>query len=256
MDKEFSPEERLLHLIKKNKQKPEQSLQDDKKAFSPEQEPVSVISPVKRDNVQAITRKNQPGDGKEPLSSSDRSKASKGNVKNKPLFTAKDIILVFFVAFVLFGGYIAFDGYTNKDNQEMQDIRSLIASISDSEEYIEEMPVPESAAADPGGEKTVSASSLEDYKKIVDTKAVFALPASRTGRPATSEALGARDILKEFKLVGIMPGNPPQAIIEDIQNKQTLFLKEGEMIDSIQVRQILTGRVMLGYNEEIITLSL
>ena len=53
-----------------------------------------------------------------------------------------------------------------------------------------------------------------------------------------------------------MPGEDPQAIIEDKRTGETLFLKRGEMINDIKIEVIGTGRVTLGYNEDTTTLSL
>jgi DNA mismatch repair ATPase MutL len=333
MNKEFSPEERLLHLIKGFKSRHDQGPADDDSdkpaskpgpAANPEKNPETgteknpetgteknpetnpernpetgteknpETSPEK--NAETSTKKNPetstaktpetrpekprgieqnigmaPVKEKEQDLSQGPANASAGykqkqgfseiqrkNVASKPMVAGKDILVVFIVAFVLFGGYIIFDVLINKDSKEAEDIRSLIASISDSEKYLVDLPTEEPVLEADLKKQEKPASSLEDYQRLIGEKAVFSVSAADAQQrsPAVLEGMNARDILKEFRLVGVMPGDPPQAIIEDIKNKQTLFVKEGEMIDSIQVKQILTGRVMLGYNEEIITLSL
>jgi hypothetical protein len=271
MEQDFSPEERLLYLIKGAKAQQASGPVQDEKVPAPESEAVPPAKPdvqVPEPEAIPVARENdlaqayvldsvkQPEAARPDPGRLDEKRDYRKPRKDKPALAVKDVLLVFFVAFILFGGYIAFDAFVNKDNEEVESIKSLISSISDSEKYLAEIPAVETKSEQAKQVSAGSASSLADYKKVIESKPVFALPASRAEQRPAIETLTERDILKEFKLVGIMPGDPPQAIIEDIKNKQTLFLKEGEKIDSIQVRQILAGRVMLGYNEEIITLSL
>ena len=56
--------------------------------------------------------------------------------------------------------------------------------------------------------------------------------------------------------MGIVPGDEPQAIIEDKKSGQTFFLKEGEKILNMEIEKISTGKVLLNYDGETITLSL
>ena len=70
------------------------------------------------------------------------------------------------------------------------------------------------------------------------------------------KAIEVSDMVSEFRLVGIIPGDEPQAIIEDKKSGQTLFLKKGERLAEVVIKEISEGRVVLGYNEETITLSL
>lgn len=84
---------------------------------------------------------------------------------------------------------------------------------------------------------------------------------SLTGRslfqPTTMEAApkepppGAEDIagtLNNLKLVGIAWGATPEAMIREVQQGRTFFLKEGEKIKGVSVKQILKDRVVLEYN--------
>jgi len=70
------------------------------------------------------------------------------------------------------------------------------------------------------------------------------------------EGPSLRDLIKDLSLVGIIPGDRPQVIIEDKRNGQTLFLQVGEMIDMIKIKEIQSGRVVLEIGDETITLSL
>ena len=59
-----------------------------------------------------------------------------------------------------------------------------------------------------------------------------------------------------FHLVGIIPGDPAQAIIEDAQTHSTIYATAGQKIDDIQVEKILTDRIVLTSAEEHLDLML
>lgn len=52
------------------------------------------------------------------------------------------------------------------------------------------------------------------------------------------------DLTKRYKLVGIVLGAVPEAIIEDLGTRTTVFVHEGEMLDAVQVQKIEEGRVV------------
>lgn len=64
-------------------------------------------------------------------------------------------------------------------------------------------------------------------------------------RPLAQVAANASvDLTKRYKLVGIVLGKPPEAIVEDLTNKTTMFVHEGEWLESVQVKTIEEGRVV------------
>ena len=54
-------------------------------------------------------------------------------------------------------------------------------------------------------------------------------------------------LIKEFTLVGISWSNEPVAMIEDQERKKTYFLKKGDILRDIEVKEILEDRVILIY---------
>ena len=104
--------------------------------------------------------------------------------------------------------------------------------------------------------KKEETSSFDDYQKLLSDKSIFAPSAPRKRQQLAAEGPSLRDLVKELRLVGIMPGEDPQVIIEDKRTGETLFLKRGEMINDIKIEIIGTGRVTLGYGEDTATLSL
>jgi type II secretory pathway component PulC len=59
---------------------------------------------------------------------------------------------------------------------------------------------------------------------------------------------------QSLKLVGIVLDDKPQAIIEDLNSQQTLFLHVGDSIQDAKVKQILEGKVIFQFKEEMIEL--
>jgi hypothetical protein len=64
-------------------------------------------------------------------------------------------------------------------------------------------------------------------------------------RPLDQVAANASvDLTKRYKLVGIVLGPVPEAIIEDLTTNGTVFVHEGEVLDAVQVKKIEEGRVV------------
>jgi len=58
-------------------------------------------------------------------------------------------------------------------------------------------------------------------------------------------------------LMGIVSGNPAQAIIEDAETKKTYFVTPGQMVvDGAVLERVLDNRVVLDLNGEKIDLTL
>lgn len=260
MVNDLSPEEKLLNLIKGKRKSP----------FGPEE----MISP-EPEKEKDVTKTDTPGKGekgvrKEPSSEERPPK----QIKAKPIerikarFPKKQQLSFFVICLGVMAGAIflswlavsVFTSPLHKEKQELQNLEALIASISKAteEEVLKpegtegppkEKLSPESAEPEPG-------PSFQAYQKLLTEKNIFTAPAGETKKSSVSEGPTLRELVKDLRLVGIVPGDEPQAIIEDKKNGQTLFLKKGEQIEGIEIRQIQDGRVVLGFGEETITLSL
>lgn len=64
------------------------------------------------------------------------------------------------------------------------------------------------------------------------------------------------DRASRFRLVGIIPGEKPQAIIEDTQTQRTLYATQGQRLDGILVESVTAGKVVLSDGEERVDLTL
>ncbi len=79
-----------------------------------------------------------------------------------------------------------------------------------------------------------------------------AQPAVKSGPSASGKLLASR-----LSLMGIVAGDPGQAIIEDTQTKKTYFVTAGQtVVDGATLTQVLDNRVILDLDGESIELSL
>jgi hypothetical protein len=145
-----------------------------------------------------------------------------------------------------------------KESDDVEKLKRIIEDIS-KKEYAK---IPEPAPETPGPEYVDPAKdksqkvSFDNYQRLIKEKALFAVPEKKAVNNMTNSKTALSELAKYYKLVGIIPDDYPQAIIEDKKNQQTLFLKEGEMIDNIMIKSISTGKVIIACNGETATLSL
>lgn len=64
----------------------------------------------------------------------------------------------------------------------------------------------------------------------------------------------ARELSSELRLVGILLSPEPQAMVEDRRTNETFFLKEGDIVNKLEIQEILSDRVILNYQGESIEL--
>jgi len=55
---------------------------------------------------------------------------------------------------------------------------------------------------------------------------------------------------KNFRLVGIVLGETPEAIVEDLPGKRTLFLHVGDSVEEAEIIRIEEGKVVFFYQDE------
>lgn len=103
--------------------------------------------------------------------------------------------------------------------------------------------------------QVAQSADYSKYSQDIASKKIFG--ASLAGQGGPSQIVtGEDDLLKDVGLVGIMPGDAPQAIIEDKKNERTYYLKRGESFNGIVVDDIADGKVVLDYDGRKLTLFL
>ena len=86
--------------------------------------------------------------------------------------------------------------------------------------------------------------AMEEKKPFDYYKAQF-LKRDLFERPLDQVAANASvDLTKRYKLVGIVLGDIPEAIIEDSSTKSTMFVHPGEKLDTVEVKTIEEGRII------------
>jgi len=258
---ESSPEEKLLHLIKG---KHDRNIPAQPKIDEPE---LKVISQEEKQSEPSSGK--APGNDKElNVNNGALSNESKAVGKNREATQASRSILktnylIFsaFIILVILAGYFIFTALIGNGDKEVENLKLLIESFSEAgevEQSKQEKAAPDTEVA--GNEditkNEASSASFEDYQKMLSKKAIFLPPAKSNIEQQDIEEPSLRDLIKDLSLVGIIPGDRPQVIIEDKRNGQTLFLQVGEMIDMIKIKEIQSGRVVLEIGDETITLSL
>ena len=90
------------------------------------------------------------------------------------------------------------------------------------------------------------------YSSVIGSRQIF-----KGGEEAPPpEVVQSANIAGRFTLVGIMPGENPQAIIEDKETGKTYYLYKGTSFDGGIVQEIGSGRVVLECKGEKINLVL
>lgn len=75
-------------------------------------------------------------------------------------------------------------------------------------------------------------------------------------KPAAAKLEQVQDKIKDLSLIGIISGDNPQAIIEDRRNQKTYFLNKGQTINQMTLEEIFNDRVILNYEGEKLELTL
>jgi len=205
MDKDLTPEERLLKLIKSPKPEAE-----DKGAGVESGEPV----------VEKIHK------GQRPI---------KMDVNVNGILT----VALAAVLIVGIGGLILKKVFFSQDIQNISVEKTLSAS---------------KVKQNPNTPKT---KSFSHYSSQIKKRQLFKpLVAQRPKTIKQEPEVKIEDLAKTLKLMGIVDGNPPQAIIEDSKTKQTHFVSEKDKIGKLTVGEVKNGRVILKLEEQTFNLSL
>lgn len=260
MVNDISPEERLLHLIKGKRK----SLFGAGEITAPEAKKGKGITEKVAPDKEEKKAGGRPSSEEKPPKRIEPKPSKRFRVR----FPKKQTVSFFVIFLVLAAGAIflswlaisVFSSSFHREKQKLQSLEALIASIS---KATEEKTLKPEGTEGPSQEKLSSESaepepgpSFAEYQKLLTEKSIFTSPVKEREKSLVPEGPTLRELAKDLRLVGIIPGAEPQAIIEDKKNGQTLFLKKGEQIEGVEIKQIQEGRIVLGFGEETIILSL
>jgi len=92
--------------------------------------------------------------------------------------------------------------------------------------------------------------NLSEYLSQIDKRDIFHFtPLKEKEHIATAKEI-LISLSGNLKLVGIIWGKFPQAMIEDKQENKTLLLNQGDTIGKIKIKQILRDRVIINYEDQ------
>lgn len=87
------------------------------------------------------------------------------------------------------------------------------------------------------------------YQEIIEERDIFMSPWEKPSTGAVQNT-NSTELGNQYKIVGIVVDNNPQAIIEDVLNSQTIFAYKGDSVGSAVVEEIHEGKVIFLYNNE------
>lgn len=99
--------------------------------------------------------------------------------------------------------------------------------------------------------------SYSSYASEIGDRNLFLSVSQSSGNAKISSSNAASAaVLKNISLVGVLSGDSPQAILEDIATHKTYTLGKGQNLNNVIVKDIGDNTVVLEYNGESQTLTL
>ena len=154
--------------------------------------------------------------------------------KRKTIKVIHRFLLLFLL---LLGGYFLFDLIIFRPCEILVEIPGVL----------EEMPE---------AEPVTPLQPFEFYTKEIGKRELFTpLIPKEEGKPEPVVTL--KDLAANLSLIGIIESDSRlQAIVEDRKQQKTYFLYKGDSIGEIEVKDVLEGKVILGYGDEELELVL
>lgn len=91
----------------------------------------------------------------------------------------------------------------------------------------------------------IEVKPYEFYLEGLKNRQIFgSVSTQETTKPASVVNV---DLVKDINLVGIISGEPIQAVIEDKKTQKTYYVTKGQFIGEFQVEDIQEGKIILNY---------
>lgn len=212
MPENISPEEKLLNLIKNGKR-----LEKDKETHSRVEETSATKGEVGEERTEQLTPT--------VIKKRRREFPNLLSALNRVLALVMLGVLVYMVL-----GYI-FPYKSKTEIPEQIDI-SKIPEVG--EEHIGELP------------------PLSDYTRLLSRRQMFKVYEPPKPKPvgAPKPKVTLQQLLGGYTFVGIIFGEPPQAIVEEKRSKQSYYLSAGQYLGEIKIEKIERGKVTVSYGDE------
>ena len=224
MQKNISPEEKLLSIIKGRHKRPDAEDAPTNKG----NEPKSKTSRLKNkmDEYLSIALKNN---------------FLKNNLFDPKVLRIFDKYMVIVLCLAFF--YLIIDMLFANSSKKAEFIISKIST---------------SGARTPFMEKAapIETKSYSHYSNKISGRKLFTGSSYAPSGPEEEQGSSGEGSPANLGLVGIVPGDKTQAIIEDKKSQKTYYLIKGQSADNITVDDISQGSVILDYKGKKITLFL
>lgn len=92
-----------------------------------------------------------------------------------------------------------------------------------------------------------SLESLEGFQKKMEVRNLFFAPKKPEETP---KAAGIEEKLQDLSLIGVVTSDEPEAIVKDNRSDQTYFVRGGQKIRDIEVKEVKSGSVILKAGDE------
>lgn len=221
----FSPEEKLLQLIRKRRPKKEDSSPSEKKVATP---PPQATSPLRPSLRNFFKRKTQP-----PSAWADEGKISLFKKLNQGMAVAFGIFLSLFLVSFFWGR-----------------VRPEPRSEPTSDEVASRETGTKASPSEISSRKPYTYYAADIEKRNIFGPSLYTEPEAPSGEPALQESL------KDLTLIGIVSGKIPQAILEDKKEGKTFFVNPGDSVGLLRVEEIREDRVIFNYRGERVDLPL
>ena len=136
----------------------------------------------------------------------------------------------------------------------------FVTTVSMSLTNLKKIPALDFEIPKSAGSKTLSvASPMKDasyYAGLMAERDIFKMGRQEEELEESSgPSSGMLEAISHLRLVGISWSGSPDAMIEDSRIPRTYFLKKGEFIGEVKVKEIFTNKVILEYGTEEIELK-
>ena len=221
MQRGLSPEERLLRLIRKG---PKKSPEPEGRREAAAPESGGRGRPPKASGAKGVLRRR-------PASPSVKGKGLRQDA-------IKVISRAFLYLLMVVVAYLLFDYIWPKPSR---------VEI--------ELPAPEVVKEEPERKPPIEIKPYGFYAKEIGRRELFMPLVSKEGKP--EEAGTLKELAANLSLIGIVASDGRlQAIIEDKKQRKTYFFYKGDSVGEIEIKDVLEGKVILGYGDEELALML
>lgn len=129
--------------------------------------------------------------------------------------------------------YIAVDYFVLRPQRNEQDVSAVI---------------PAKDVESIKSEANIEEKSFSFYQGEFERRNIFLFPWEKTDQNQAGNSQPISDLKTLIKISGILMGESPQVIVEDIKNHQTFFLSPGESVLGAAVEEIQADRVIFNFN--------